>query len=149
MQPRTFAVGDVRFVESIAQTLAEAAGTNLSNQRMRQVIESIRDAFVSVDRNLRITYVNARMARFWGFEPSEMIGMALEDVTRPAAESGENALANFRIALQTDQRQSFESLYDDRWYEFRVYPFSDGVAAYVRDITQRQPGAQAHPRPKR
>jgi PAS domain-containing protein len=59
MQPRTFALGDVRFVESIAQTIAEAAGANLSNQRMRQVIESIRDAFVSVDRDLRITYVNA------------------------------------------------------------------------------------------
>jgi PAS domain S-box-containing protein len=137
MQPRTFAVGDVRFVESIAQTIAEAAGTNLSNQRMRQVIESIRDAFVSVDRDLRITYVNARMARFWGFEPSEMIGMSLEDVTRAAEASGEEALAHFRTALQTDRRQTFENLYKDRWYEFRVYPFSDGIAAYVRDITQR------------
>jgi PAS domain S-box-containing protein len=138
MQPRTFAVGDVRFVESIAQTIAEAASSNESNQRMRQVIESIRDAFVSVDRELRITYVNARMARFWGYEPSELVGVMLSEVTQTAHDSGERALSFFRTAVETDRPQSFENLFGERWYEFRIYPFSNGVAAYVRDVTRRR-----------
>lgn len=137
-QPRTFAVGDVRFTESIAQTIAEAAGTAESNQRMRQVIESIRDAFVSVDRDLRITYVNARMARFWGFTPDELMGVKLSDVTGLAQESGARALGFFTAALETGRPQTFENQYGERWYEFRIYPFSNGVAAYVRDVTRRR-----------
>ncbi|HTX60140.1 MAG TPA: PAS domain-containing protein [Verrucomicrobiae bacterium] len=138
MQPRTFAVGDVRFVESIAQTVAEAASAHESNRQMRQVIESIRDAFVSVDRDLRISYVNERMARFWGYSPAEMIGMPLADITSPSADAGARAYGFFEAALHTGRPQYFENLFGERWYEFRIYPFSDGVAAYVRDITRRK-----------
>jgi len=138
LQPRTFAVGDVRFVESIAQTIAEAASSNESNRRMRQVIENIRDAFVSVDRDLRITYANERMARFWGCEASDLVGTPLEEITRPLDDSGARALEFFHLALQSDRAQTFENFYDGRWYEFRISPFSDGVAAYIRDVTRRR-----------
>ncbi len=137
-QPRNFPVGDVRFVESIAQTVAEAARSHEAYQRMRQVIESIRDAFVSFDRNLRITYVNARMARFWGHTPGEMIGMPLQELARVAGAAAESVMAALRATIEQERPRTFESRFDGSWYEFRVYPFSEGVAAYVRDITKRK-----------
>ena len=47
------------------QSIAEFATALESNRLMFEVLESIADAFVAVDRDLRITYVNGRMARFW------------------------------------------------------------------------------------
>jgi PAS domain S-box-containing protein len=137
-QPRTFAVGDVRFVESIAQTIAESASASESSRQMRQVIESIRDAFVSLDRELRITYVNARMAYFWGYSPAEMIGIPITELLGKSGVIGEQSIAFFREALESERPRTFENQFDGRWYESRLFPFSDGVAAYVRDITRRK-----------
>ncbi|MHB8146637.1 MAG: PAS domain-containing protein, partial [Vulcanimicrobiaceae bacterium] len=134
---RTFAAGDVRFVESIAQALAEASTAAESNGRMAQVLESIRDAFVAVDRDLRITYVNARMAMFWGAGASEMIGVPISRFTDDFNDDG-RALECFRSALANDRASSFETLYGTRWFEVRLYPFSNGVAGYVQDITSRK-----------
>ncbi len=135
--PRTFTAGDVRFVESIAQALAEASAALESNRRMAQVLESIRDAFVAVDRDLRITYVNARMAMFWNVDASEMIGVPIERFTQAFNDNG-HALESFRVALVNDRALSFETLFGDRWFETRLYPFSNGVAGYVQDITSRK-----------
>ena len=135
--PRTFTEGEVRFVESVAQALAEAAAALESNRRMAQVLESIRDAFVAVDRDLRITYVNPRMAKFWGAKTSEMIGVPIENFTSAFHDDG-YALERFRLALANDRAASFETLFGSRWYEVRLYPFSNGVAGYVQDITRRK-----------
>ena len=119
-------------------TIAEAAGTNLSNQRMRQVIESIRDA-----RSPRsIADCESRTSTrphgpLRGFEPLKTSGRRWK-TSRLRRGQRRGSPRPLSYALQTDRWQTFENLYKDRcWYEFRVYPFSDGIAAYVRDITQR------------
>jgi PAS domain S-box-containing protein len=132
---RTFAPGDIRFMEAVAQTIAETATAAESNRRMAQVIESISDAFVAVDRDLRVTYVNERMARFWRRESSEMLGAPLAEFTAHF-EDGGRALRFFEDALRKGAAVRFETLYRSRWFETRIYPFAGGVAAYVRDVTQ-------------
>ncbi len=135
--PRKFEFADVRFMESIAQTLAEALRTSESNRMTFQVIDSIRDGFVAVDRDLRITYVNQIMAQAYRRTPVQMIGTKmLEYVTDP--ELAAVALSKSREALASNRAVTFESLVDERWYEVRIYPFADGVAAYVRDVTGRK-----------
>jgi PAS domain S-box-containing protein len=134
---RTFPVGDVRFVEAIGQTVAEAAAALESNRRMAQVLESIRDAFVAVDRQLTISYVNERMARFWDSAPAEMIGVPLERFVHDFG-NGDVTLENFALALREERSLTFEVQFKDRWFETRLYPFASGVAAYVRDVTTRK-----------
>ncbi|MDE2480782.1 MAG: PAS domain-containing protein [bacterium] len=136
-KPRTVSAVDVRFVEALAQTLAESARALESNRRMAQVLESIRDAFVAVDRELRVTYVNARMASFWSESPLDMIGRPLAHFTDQFADDGISH-RHFREALEGDRAVTFELNFTERWLEVRLYPFSDGVAAYVRDITRRK-----------
>jgi signal transduction histidine kinase len=137
-QTRTYTVGEVRFVQGIAQTMAEIASSLESNHRMAQVLESIHDAFVAVDRELRITYVNHRMAAFWNASPVEMIGVPLAEYTARFADGGENANVHFRSAVSGERSVQFETLYEGRWFETRLYPFGAGVAGYVRDVTQRK-----------
>ncbi|MBV8333064.1 MAG: PAS domain-containing protein [Candidatus Eremiobacteraeota bacterium] len=135
---RTFAVGDVRFVESLAQTIAEASSSIESSRRMRQVVETVRDGFVSFDRDLRITYANERFARFWGRTPETMIGESIAIHTDPLGDTGGRVYRALLETLQSQQPATIETQYRDRWHELRMYPFSDGVAAYVRDITRRK-----------
>jgi PAS domain S-box-containing protein len=137
-QPRTFAVGDVRFVESLAQTIAEASASIESSRRMRQVVETVRDGFVAFDRDLRITYANERFARFWQHTPVDIVGIPLGELTDPLGETGLRVYRALLDTLQSGQSLTIESPHHDRWHELRMYPFSDGVAAYVRDITRRK-----------
>ncbi|HET9030619.1 MAG TPA: PAS domain-containing protein [Candidatus Aquilonibacter sp.] len=134
---RTFSVGDVRFVQAVAQTVAETANALESNRRMAQVLESIRDAFVAVDRDLRITYVNSQMARYWNVAPADVIGRRLEEYTAHFDVEGV-ALRSFKEALANEHSMTYENRVRGRWYETRLYPFANGVAAYVRDVTRRK-----------
>jgi PAS domain S-box-containing protein len=134
---RTFTVGEVRFMQGVAQTIAEIASSLESNQRMGQILESIHDAFVAVDRDLRIISVNGRMAAFWGSSPIEMIGVPLREYTDQFFDGGA-AFVHFRSAIDEQRTIQFETTYSGRWYETRLFPFGQGVAGYVRDVTSRK-----------
>lgn len=136
-QTRTFSVGDVRFAQSVAQTVAETTNALESNRRMAQVLESIRDAFVAVDRNLVITYVNSQMARFFGLRPEEVVGKPVETYMGIFDHDGA-AMRAFQDALAHERAVTYDQCVDNRWYETRLYPFANGVAAYTRDVTRRR-----------
>lgn len=137
-QTRTYTVGEVRFLQGIAQTIAEIASSLESNRLMAQVLETIHDAFVAVDGDLRITYVNSRMASFWNAAPAEMIGAPILEFLRKHGDDGVEVLSYYLEAVRSRRPATFESFYDDHWYETRLYPFGQGVAGYVRDVTARK-----------
>ena len=137
-QPRTFSVGDVRFIEVLSQSLAEFNAALESNRLMSQVLESIGDAFVAVDRDLRITYVNRRMANYWRQTTAEMVGVSILEYIRPVDTPDGTIERHYREALREHRRLSFETENEGRWHETRLYPFGSGIAGYVRDITARK-----------
>jgi PAS domain S-box-containing protein len=105
---------------------------------MFEILESIADAFVAVDRDLRITYVNGRMARFWEVEAAQIVGLPLQAYTERFDSPDESVFQYFKDALHERRAFTFEYYWRDRWFETRLYPFGLGVAAYVRDITNRK-----------
>jgi PAS domain S-box-containing protein len=136
-EARVFSPSEVRFVHGVAHTLAETAAAAESNRRMLQVIESTNDAFLALDRELRITYANRRMAALFRVEPEDAIGSPLSRFTSPLRE-GAAALAHYDEALHTGKPVAFETLVSSQWFETRIYPFAGGIAAYVRDVTQQK-----------
>ncbi len=137
-QTRTFSVADVRFIQSLSQSIAEFATALESNRLMFEVLESIADAFVAVDRDLRMTYVNGRMARFWDEVPARIIGTRLRSYTARFDTPDGLVLQFFKDARHERRSFTFEHYWRDRWFEVRLYPFGLGVAAYVRDITKHK-----------
>jgi PAS domain S-box-containing protein len=135
---RTFSVADVRFIQSLSQSIAEFASALESNRLMFEILESIADAFVAVDRDLRITYVNGRMARFWNVEAAQIIGLPLQEYTARFDSADERVLRYFKEALRERRAFTFEYHWREQWFETRLYPFGLGVAGYVRDITKRK-----------
>ncbi|MGA7572261.1 MAG: PAS domain-containing protein [Candidatus Aquilonibacter sp.] len=135
---RTFSVGDVRFVQSLSQSIAEFSSALESNRLMSEVLESIHDAFVAVDGDLRITYVNGRMARYWEQSPLEIVGTPLSTYTDRFDTADGRVMQYFKEALRERRSLTFEYHFRGRWHETRLYPFGNGVAGYVRDITARK-----------
>jgi PAS domain S-box-containing protein len=102
------------------------------------VVESVRDGFCALDRDLRITYVNERFARFWKRTPQEMVGVPMAELTDPLGETGNRVYRALLETLDSREPMTFENPFRDRWHELRLYAFSDGIAAYIRDITRRK-----------
>ncbi|HUN29882.1 MAG TPA: PAS domain-containing protein [Alphaproteobacteria bacterium] len=134
---RTFSVGDVRFVQSLSQSIAEFASALESNRLMSEVLESMHDAFVAVDGELRITYVNKQMADYWGQPAAEMIGTPLHGYTERFDPDG-RVIRFYKEVLRERRSLTFEQHSRERWHETRLYPFGNGVAGYVRDVTSRK-----------
>ncbi|MBU0858745.1 MAG: PAS domain-containing protein, partial [Alphaproteobacteria bacterium] len=104
------------------------------------IVESIADAFVSVDAQWRFTYVNMRAEDIYGMERGTLLGRDFWEVF-PAA-VGTVFEDHYRRAMTTRESVVFEAFYqplNESWFEINVYPTQDGgIAFYFRDITHRK-----------
>lgn len=109
-----------------------------ANQRIKNILESISDNFVAVDRNLRITYVNQATARLNKVTPEEMIGKTNGEMWPWTV--GSIFEQKYRQAIATQEPTHFEALYEplNMWLEVHAYPSVDGLSIHFRDITQRK-----------
>ena len=109
-----------------------------SENRSRTILESITDGFFSLDRDWRITYINAAGARFLDRAPGDLIGKCLWDEFPGTADS-EFERVYRRVAAKAIG-ESFTAYYPnfDRWYEVTANPAPEGLTVYFRDVTDRR-----------
>lgn len=103
--------------------------------RFRKMIEQISDGFFTLDINWRFTYINANAAQL--FDQS-VIGKNIWECF-PETTGGEIHTA-FQQAMSTQKEVFYEgySSYFKRWTEISIYPASDGLVIYFRDITEKR-----------
>ena len=109
-----------------------------SENRSRNILESITDGFLALDRDWRITYINAAGARFLDRNPGDLIGKSLwEEFPGTVGSEYERV---YRRVVAGRVGESFTAYYPsfDRWYELTAYPAPDGLLVYFRDITTRR-----------
>jgi PAS domain S-box-containing protein len=123
--------------EAIRQALDEEA------QRAVDILESITDAFVSLDREWRITYVNQAVARLNNLQPSEMIGKTHWEVWPGSV--GTIIEQTYRLVVADQVATHFEVFYEPlmMWSEIHAYPTITGLSLYFRDITDRKQAESA------
>jgi PAS domain S-box-containing protein len=104
-----------------------------------EILDNVDAAFVSLDQDLRFSYLNAAAEELLGIERRQAGGRAASDVL-PGFCTGE-AKETCRRALEQRERARFEA-YDtrlDRWYEVLVRPSPEGgIWAWFIDITGRK-----------
>ena len=107
-------------------------------ERQAAIFESITDAFFTVDRNWRFTYVNRRSEELLHKTRDELLGHNLWEVF-PAA-IGTEFDEHYRYAMETGESVSFEGYYEplDNWLEISAYPSDEGLAVYYRSIRERK-----------
>jgi PAS domain S-box-containing protein len=90
------------------------------------LLAGVPDAVYRVDRDGRVTYVNAAAEALLERAAQELIGRHAFDAF--PASRGSIAETHFREVLADRQPRQFAYLYEpqDRWYEVRLFPDPDG-----------------------
>jgi len=115
-----------------------AAKAEIARKRAIDILESIDDAFFSVDREWRITYVNKQAEPLLRHRREELMGKNLWEVFPEAV--GTAFYKEYHRAVKDKVTVGFEAFYPpfDTWFEVRAYPSSEGLSVYFRDITERR-----------
>jgi diguanylate cyclase (GGDEF)-like protein/PAS domain S-box-containing protein len=106
--------------------------------RLANTLDSMSEAFFTIDTALRFTYLNPEAARLLNRDRSELLGKLLWEEFREAI--GGPSYVEYGRALRERRSTSFEEFYPplNRWFEVRCYPIEDGLAVYFHDISERK-----------
>jgi PAS domain S-box-containing protein len=102
------------------------------------IFERVSDAFVAVDKNWRVTYINERAAQITNRSPKEVMGKNLWKEFPEAFSSVFPAMAKKAMTIQQDQHWETYFAPYTRWFETHIYPSPTGLSIYFRDITERK-----------
>ena len=107
-----------------------------TQRRNRAILESIKDAFVSVDRDWRFAYVNPQAEVLLGHPRETLLGQSIWDVF--PTNIGALCRNLYEDAVATTTPASFSGYVSGshKWLEVRVYPFQEGVTVLLQDVTQ-------------
>ncbi len=153
------AKGRIRWVRAIGHAVKDSSGKiarlqgafqdiTASRQTMEQIrryaerqaaiFESITDAFFTLDREWRFTYVNHRSEELLQKSRGDLLGQSVWEMF-PAA-VGTNFERQYRHAVESGNSVAFEAYYQplDLWMEISAYPSDEGLAVYYRSIRERK-----------
>jgi PAS domain S-box-containing protein len=101
------------------------------------ILDSITDAFFTLDEHWAFSYVNRQTEIVLGRPASELLGRSIWEVYPGTLNSDFERV--YRQAAREGVALSFHSYYPDhdRWYDVNVYPGPGGLSIYFRDITAR------------
>jgi PAS domain S-box-containing protein len=103
------------------------------------VLESIQEAFIAVDSEWQITYVNAQAERIYERLRSDMVGRNLWEIY-PELKATSFAPAYRRVMAErvTLRLEEYHRPLAG-WFEVSIHPLPDGgIGVYFRDISQRK-----------
>ena len=143
--PRRFEGEEVRYLETVANVIAIAADreramneAQIAANRVTDVLESIVEHFVHVDRDWRITFVNVTVPELFHHPAEAIIG---QPVTAwfPSFRDP-NVMPIYEAAMRLGKPSMFElrSNLNGHYYEARVRPTPEGIGVYFLDITERR-----------
>ena len=141
--PVTAAGGEIREVviihEDITARVHAEDERNTSEQLLRNVLESIGDAFYAVDRDWRFTYVNPQAEQVVGLPPEKLLGKIVWE-EYPGLIGSEFERCFRKVATERVTSSMVDYYPDhDRWYEVHVYPApGGGISVYVQNVTERK-----------
>jgi PAS domain S-box-containing protein len=99
-----------------------------------RLLDRVTDAFVGIDDDWRITYLNAEAERLLGVSSSALVGEDARTLDNDVPLFGDRC----REAMKTQEPVAFEIHLDDRdaTFEARVFPSPTGLSVYLRDVTE-------------
>ncbi|TYP86523.1 SpoIIE family protein phosphatase [Blastococcus xanthinilyticus] len=145
--------GETRWIRGRGRAVADDRGTAVrllgagydttpqrqEDVRIARLLEAMKAAFFSLDRDWRFSYVNAEAERVLGAAREQLIGGVVWELF-PAA-VGSDFERYYRAAVATGDQQMFEAYYPpplDAWFEVRAWPTPDGLSVSFLDVTERR-----------
>ncbi|RFZ84888.1 PAS domain-containing sensor histidine kinase [Mucilaginibacter terrenus] len=108
------------------------------NKQIEDILHSITDGFIAVDKNFNYTYANRKIGEMLGCEPASLIGKNMWDLYPDAV--GSDTYKAFYEALNKQCYVVKEDYYPPLklWQENHVYPSATGLSIFIRDISKRK-----------
>jgi PAS domain S-box-containing protein len=108
-----------------------------ARDRLARLLETMSDAFFSVDPQWRFTFVNPEAEKLLGRSSEDLLGKEVWQEYPDAV--GSLFEEQYRLACATGTPVSFESYYPplSTWFEVRAWPTPDGLSVYFRDVSER------------
>ncbi|MGP1385767.1 MAG: PAS domain S-box protein [Thainema sp.] len=133
---------EATLLDQLARHQQTEQALQAANQRISCILESMTDAFVALDRNWRITYINQTAARINQVAPDVLIGQSHWTVWSDTRDELEE---RYQYAIATQTPLHFDYFYKvrQRWYEIHAYPLADGLGLFFRDIHERKQAEEA------
>ena len=116
---------------------AERAMKRLS-KRISNILESIRDGFITLDRQWQFAYLNSRAEQICGVRREAVVGKNLWDVF-PALRHAP-IYRELQRAMQKQNPAEMEhwSAEWNVWLNLNVFPSQDGLSIYMADVSDRK-----------
>src|SRR5439155_24198954 len=117
---------------------SEQAHLNLT-----RTLERITDCFCTLDRDWRYTYVNTHAEKYFGRSRESITGRVIWDVFPGLAATVLETELHRAMGQQVPVH--FEGVWPvtKRWVEVSVYPSTEGLSVYFRDVTERKEAEHA------
>lgn len=132
---RLLLAGTVHDVTEIRQSTQELQAMS---RKLVGTLEAMTDAFYTLDKEWRITYLNAAAERLLRRPRHELLGKVLWDAYPDLV--GTHFAAQYAFAMERRQPLAFEEYYAplQAWKDVRIFPTKEGLATYSSDITERK-----------
>lgn len=114
------------------------AQNQATQQSLESVMANLSEAFIQLDSDFRYTYVNDATAKLTGLKPTAFLGRTVWEVLPGTKDSLMEK--EFHRAMNGKVAVRFEYFYPEwsHWFEYRVYPTANGIAAFWSDVTARK-----------
>jgi PAS domain S-box-containing protein len=118
-----------------AEALQERTESAVAEQRAVETLESMSDAFFTLDSEWRFTYLNPQTEVILERRREDLVGKDLWEAFPEAV--GSRFADEYRRALREQVPVRFEETYEPlgRTLEVRAYPVPHGLAVYFSDVT--------------
>jgi PAS domain S-box-containing protein len=113
-----------------------AANSDRLAARLGSILESMTDAFFTLDRNWQFTYLNNEAERLLCRSRGELIG---KNVWQEFPESvGTPFEHNYRLAMSVGTKVSFETFYPplNSWISVNAHPSREGLTIHAQNTTE-------------
>jgi PAS domain S-box-containing protein len=145
-KPEDYTQKDIGVASYLADVAWEIAMRKFAEEELKKAykklnatLESIRDGFLSVDREWRITYLNKSGAELLGVKREDLVGGVLWELFPDAVNL--EFYSRYHYAVESNSAVHFEEYYPspyNKWWECHAYPSPDGLSVYFRDITEHK-----------
>ena len=105
-------------------------------EERNQILESIGDAFFTLDNNWKITYWNKESERIVGQNRDELLGKVFWEAFPNLV--GTLYEENYKTAVKTGKSIYFQDYFEflNIWLDISAYPSENGLSVYYKDITK-------------
>lgn len=133
---RELTLTNARLEQEMKQRSRMSEELQQSYDRISDILESITDAFYSLDKEWRVTYMNRSAEAQLGISRHKLLNQRIWDHVPKALSKG-YTLIESAMEEQKPKKLEFYSLITKSWLELRVFPSAQGISIYASDTTER------------